>query len=194
MEMSHDEICMRYRTAKKKTEQIKILAELNAVGEKVIRDILKEGGYLTPGSKKKTAKTDKTLPEGSGVLREQEAREEIKRLKKPAQINKDFDDEINKMMKEAETKANKGAEKEMVKKRTEAAVQAEEVKGAAEQTDGATEAVGQAQTERAREAAVPKRKIPEYVQKLVAQRQAILSDMIAAYSKELAELNEFMKG
>ncbi len=43
--MTNGEICELYRSAKHKTSQIKILAELNAVPEEKIREILSKGGY-----------------------------------------------------------------------------------------------------------------------------------------------------
>ena len=43
--MTNGEICEMYRSSKNKTSQIKILAELNAVPEEKIREILSEGGY-----------------------------------------------------------------------------------------------------------------------------------------------------
>ena len=44
MDMTEDEIVVRYRQAKKKGEQIKILADLNACGVDVIKGILEEHG------------------------------------------------------------------------------------------------------------------------------------------------------
>lgn len=44
MEMTNSEIVMRYRQAKKKTEQIGILAELNRCSNKQIVEILVDGG------------------------------------------------------------------------------------------------------------------------------------------------------
>ncbi len=44
MEMTNNEIVMRYRQAKKKTEQIGILAELNRCSNKQIVEILVDGG------------------------------------------------------------------------------------------------------------------------------------------------------
>ncbi len=44
MEMTNSEIVMRYRQAKKKTEQIGILAELNRCSNKEIVEILVDGG------------------------------------------------------------------------------------------------------------------------------------------------------
>lgn len=44
MEMTNSEIVMRYRQAKKKTEQIGILAELNRCSNKQIIEILVDGG------------------------------------------------------------------------------------------------------------------------------------------------------
>lgn len=46
MEMKPDEIIVRYRQAKHKAEQIKILADLNACGvDDIIRVLVNEGGY-----------------------------------------------------------------------------------------------------------------------------------------------------
>lgn len=56
MVMSESEIVREYRTAKNKPKQIKVLAELNAVKEEWIKDILlrnPESGYVKPGPKPK---------------------------------------------------------------------------------------------------------------------------------------------
>ena len=56
MVMSESEIVREYRTAKNKPKQIKVLAELNAVKEDWIKDILlrnPESGYVKPGPKPK---------------------------------------------------------------------------------------------------------------------------------------------
>lgn len=46
MDMKPDEIIVRYRQAKHKAEQIKILADLNACGvDDIIRVLVNEGGY-----------------------------------------------------------------------------------------------------------------------------------------------------
>lgn len=42
--MTNEEICRSYRMAKRKRDQIQILAELNATDADTIKDILKEGG------------------------------------------------------------------------------------------------------------------------------------------------------
>ena len=52
MVMSESEIVREYRTAKNKSKQIEVLAELNAVKEEWIKDILlrnPERGYVKPG-------------------------------------------------------------------------------------------------------------------------------------------------
>ena len=56
MVMSESEIVREYRTAKNKSKQIEVLAELNAVKADWIKDILlrnPESGYVKPGSKPK---------------------------------------------------------------------------------------------------------------------------------------------
>lgn len=49
--MSEFEICQRYRQAKDKQRQIKILAELNAVYVSTIMGILKRNGELKKGGR-----------------------------------------------------------------------------------------------------------------------------------------------
>lgn len=54
MVMSESEIVREYRTAKNKSKQIEVLAELNAVPTAQIKDILlqhPESGYVKPGAK-----------------------------------------------------------------------------------------------------------------------------------------------
>ena len=56
MVMSESEIVREYRTAKNKSKQIEVLAELNAVKADWIKDILlrnPESGYVKPGPKPK---------------------------------------------------------------------------------------------------------------------------------------------
>ena len=56
MVMSESEIVREYRTAKNKSKQIAVLAELNAVKPDWIKDILlrhPESGYVMPGPKPK---------------------------------------------------------------------------------------------------------------------------------------------
>ena len=56
MIMSESEIVREYRTAKNKSKQIEVLAELNAVKPDWIKDILlrnPESGYVKPGPKPK---------------------------------------------------------------------------------------------------------------------------------------------
>lgn len=55
MVMSESEIVREYRTAKNKSKQIEVLAELNAVKADWIKDILRnpESGYVKPGPKPK---------------------------------------------------------------------------------------------------------------------------------------------
>lgn len=56
MVMSESEIVREYRMAKNKPKQIEVLAELNAVKEEWIKDILlrnPESGYVKPGPKPK---------------------------------------------------------------------------------------------------------------------------------------------
>ena len=51
--MKPDEIIVRYRQAKHKAEQIKILADLNACGvDDIIRVLVNEGGYNSKGLNK----------------------------------------------------------------------------------------------------------------------------------------------
>lgn len=53
MDMKPDEIIVRYRQAKHKAEQIKILADLNACGvDDIIRVLVNEGGYNSKGLNK----------------------------------------------------------------------------------------------------------------------------------------------
>lgn len=53
MDMKPDEIVVRYRQAKHKAEQIKILADLNACGvDDIIRVLINEGGYSVKGLNK----------------------------------------------------------------------------------------------------------------------------------------------
>ena len=53
MDMSKDEIVVRYRQAKHKAEQIKILADLNACGVDDIIQVLTDSGILIRNSKYK---------------------------------------------------------------------------------------------------------------------------------------------
>lgn len=56
MVMSESEIVREYRTAKNKSKQIEVLAELNVVKAQEIKDILlrnPESGYVKPGPKPK---------------------------------------------------------------------------------------------------------------------------------------------
>lgn len=62
MDMKSDEIIVRYRQAKHKAEQIKILADLNACGvDDIIRVLVNEGGY-NPKSLNKVRGDAKKLP------------------------------------------------------------------------------------------------------------------------------------
>lgn len=62
MDMKPDEIIVRYRQAKHKAEQIKILADLNACGvDDIIRVLVNEGGY-SPKSLNKVRGDAKKLP------------------------------------------------------------------------------------------------------------------------------------
>ena len=66
MVMSESEIVREYRTAKNKSKQIEVLAELNAVKADWIKDILlrnPESGYVKPGPKPK--KKGATEPEAA---------------------------------------------------------------------------------------------------------------------------------
>ena len=99
--MSKEEICASYRDAKKKTEQIRILAELNAVNEQEIKEILKEGGYLTPGPKKKAEQKKEQKEEPKQILREKEAAKFLREMRKPATINEDFENAVNEMIEQA---------------------------------------------------------------------------------------------
>ena len=58
MFMSNDEICVRYRQAKDKKAQIKILADLNATSKQEIISVLESAGIPLP-EKVKQAKPDK---------------------------------------------------------------------------------------------------------------------------------------
>lgn len=57
-QMNDSEICTSYRQAKNKNEQVKILAQLNAVPNEKILEILSENGYITgtPAAKNLCAK------------------------------------------------------------------------------------------------------------------------------------------
>lgn len=62
MDMSKDEIVVRYRQAKHKAEQIKILADLNVCSvDDIIRVLVNEGGY-NPKSMNKVRGDAKKLP------------------------------------------------------------------------------------------------------------------------------------
>lgn len=74
MTMTENEILRSYQQAKNKKQQIEILADLNQVPKDTIKAILRENGIDM-----RSANTGN---------------------RKPAIINKDFDDEINKMIKE----------------------------------------------------------------------------------------------
>lgn len=54
MQMTESEICVSYRQAKNKNEQVRILAQLNAVSAEEILGILSENGYISgvPNAKK----------------------------------------------------------------------------------------------------------------------------------------------
>lgn len=99
--MSKEEICASYRDAKKKTEQIRILAELNAVNEQEIKEILKEGGYLTPRPKKKAEQKKEQKEEPKQILREKEAAKFLREMRKPATFNEDFENAVNEMIEQA---------------------------------------------------------------------------------------------
>lgn len=58
---SEGEICEMYRTARKKKEQIGILADLNITNKESIIEILEKHGYDTGTGKKKEAKEPETL-------------------------------------------------------------------------------------------------------------------------------------
>ena len=69
MVMSESEIVREYRTAKNKSKQIEVLAELNAVKEEWIKDILlrnPESGYVKPGPKPKQKAAAESEAEAPG--------------------------------------------------------------------------------------------------------------------------------
>ena len=71
MEMSPLQIASEYRTAKNKSKQIGVLAELNACTQRQIAQILQEQGEELPGHwKEKLAKGLKTKPVSDRYLRE----------------------------------------------------------------------------------------------------------------------------
>ena len=83
MQMTKGDICKEYREAKRKRQQIEILADLNQVSVDYIKEILKEGGvWQTPGPKPK---------------------------RKAAIINQDFEDAVNEMIEETNEQQKKDA-------------------------------------------------------------------------------------
>ena len=71
MEMSPLQIASEYRTAKNKSKQIGVLAELNACTQRQIAQILQEQGEELPGHwKEKLEKGLKTKPVSDRYLRE----------------------------------------------------------------------------------------------------------------------------
>ena len=58
MEMTREEICREFRMAKRKGQQIKILAQLNCCSVKEIREILIEGGEQLRGVPKENEEAE----------------------------------------------------------------------------------------------------------------------------------------
>lgn len=97
MWMSEEEIARKYRMAKYKRKQVKILAELNGCTEKKIQEILVEKGEMNMPRTKRNKILEEAMNQTEEVRKEVEEKKVVKKQSIPDAVIRCVEDRMEKL-------------------------------------------------------------------------------------------------